>query len=77
MADKPTFKTKDIHLAAFLRLKGIPIVSVDKPEGRGLAEFHFNNPEECRQMNIDWVNDEATGNIAKYVVQLMKLKKLC
>lgn len=44
MASQNTYQTKDFYLSAFLLLKGITLISIDKTEpGRAVFIFEFKN----------------------------------
>lgn len=71
----PSWKTTDMSLAAWMRARGKPIISLSRVEGRrNEFQFVFRDEEEnCNELALDYLNSDAHA----YDTALRALKKMC
>ena len=68
--DTKTYITSDIALAAYLKLKGLKLVSCSRQDK---FVFEFEDPEDnAEKLALDFVNSE----IRKYDDEMRSLKKI-
>ena len=60
--DNDIFITKDLGLAAFLKLRGKLILGISITNGfrNKIFNFHFPNEKECEILHLDYLNSEFT-----------------
>jgi len=69
-ADEQTYKTSDIALAAYLKLKGLKLVQCSRD---GKFQFVFEDPEnQAEDLALEFVNSD----IRKYDDEIRSLKKV-
>ena len=64
------YRTSDLALAAFLKMRGRKLLSACKLPG-GRFEFHFEDDGSCSSLALEFVN----GEFSAYDAQLRALKK--
>jgi hypothetical protein len=65
-----TYKTSDLSLAAFLKMKGIKLTRAQK-ESNGKFSFEFEGAELCEPLSMEFANSE----FAIYDANVRALKK--
>ena len=76
-----TYATKDLYFAAFLHVKGIQIVKLEKygngNYGRNPVYFIFNDKQRCEELeSLFWngVSDELMVNIKDFTTAVRDLR---
>jgi len=64
------YRTSDLALAAFLKMRGRKLLSACKLPG-GRFEFHFEDDGSCATLALEFVN----GEFSAYDAQVRALKK--
>jgi hypothetical protein len=64
------YRTSDLALAAFLKMRGRKLLSACKLPG-GRFEFHFEDDGSCSSLALEFVN----GEFSAYDAQVRALKK--
>lgn len=64
------YRTSDLALAAFLKMRGRKLLSACKLPG-GRFEFHFEDDGSCSTLALEFVN----GEFSAYDAQVRALKK--
>lgn len=72
----PTFPTADLMLAAYLKVKGLRLLKVDKgANGRGL--FIFEDRSDREKLILSFLNGEASVEPVGFVETQRNLKGAC
>ena len=64
------YRTSDLAIAAFLKMRGRKLLSACKLPG-GRFEFHFEDDGSCSSLALEFVN----GEFSAYDAQVRALKK--
>lgn len=69
-----TFTTKDMQLAAYLRMNGRQMAGIrrERMNGRDAVFFVFYDRRECEKMGIDFLNSE----FFRYAQELKSVKNI-
>jgi hypothetical protein len=73
MSETKIYKTTDLYLAAFLKLKGQKL-NVEKNKGK--ANFTFAENEELSKLVNDYLTEEGSCNPLSYTNSIKNLKNL-
>lgn len=73
MSEIKIYKTTDLYLAAFLKLKGQKL-SVEKNKGKAI--FSFGEDDELLKLVNDYLTEEGTCNPLSYTNSIKNLKNL-
>jgi|TARA_Y100000389_G_scaffold151026_1_gene150701 hypothetical protein len=73
MSEIKIYKTTDLYLAAFLKLKGQKL-SVEKNKGKAI--FSFGENDELTKLVNDYLTEEGTCNPLSYTNSIKNLKNL-
>ena len=69
---KSVFSTSDFETVVVLMYFGIPVAEMDGDGKR--VTFHFQEPDKCRQMYMDFINDKLQVNPQKFLNVLNRVK---
>lgn len=73
MGEIKIYKTSDLYLAAFLKLKGQKL-SVEKNKGKAI--FSFGEDDELLKLVNEYLTEEGTCNPLSYTNSIKNLKNL-
>jgi hypothetical protein len=73
MSEIKIYKTTDLYLAAFLKLKGQKL-SVEKNKGKAI--FSFEENDVLTKLVNDYLTEEGTCNPLSYTNSIKNLKNL-
>jgi hypothetical protein len=73
MSEIKIYKTTDLYLAAFLKLKGQKL-SVEKNKGKAI--FSFEGNDVLTKLVNDYLTEEGTCNPLSYTNSIKNLKNL-
>jgi hypothetical protein len=73
MGETKIYKTTDLYLAAFLKLKGQKL-NVEKNKGKAI--FSFDENEELSKLVNEYLTEEGSCNPLSYTNSIKNLKNL-
>ncbi len=74
MDTKNKFYTNNINLSAALLAKDIPLLTFTKSDG--ITTFIFDYPEQCVEIETQWLTDSLKVLAYKYSQSLKRLKNI-
>lgn len=69
------YATSDLYLSAWLLSQGLVLLDIDRGNPRRL-EFVFEDRPDRPQLAHDFLCGKATGNLADFIYQLRRAKRL-
>lgn len=70
-----TYRSSDLYVSAYLLAQGLTLLDVDRSDPRRL-EFVFEDRPDRPQLVHDFLCGTANGNLADFIYQLRRAKRL-